>query len=67
MTTQSKNSPIEIIYAAVAAINIMPCYLKIVYKKKKKNCVLKNLYTLIITDYYQKLHMRKTNIALNFT
>lgn len=51
MTTQSKNSPIEIIYAAVAAINIMPCYLKIVQKKKKQNCVLKNLYTLIITDY----------------
>lgn len=51
MTTQSKNSPIEIIYAAVAATNTMLCYLKIVQKKKKQNCVLKNLYALIITDY----------------
>ena len=51
MTTQSKNSPIEIIYAAVAATNTMLCYLKIVQKKKKKNFVLKNLNALIITDY----------------
>lgn len=49
MTTQNKNSPIEIIYAAVVATNTMPCYLKIV--QKKQNCILKNLYTLIITNY----------------
>lgn len=49
MTTQNKNSPIEIIYAVVVATNTMPCYLKIV--QKKQNCILKNLYTLIITNY----------------
>lgn len=49
MTMQNKNSPIEIIYAAVVATNTMLCYLKIV--QKKQNCILKNLYTLIITNY----------------
>lgn len=35
MTMQNKNSPIEIIYAAVVATNTMLCYLKIVQKKTK--------------------------------
>lgn len=65
MTTQSKNSPIEIIYAAVAAINIMPCYLKIVQKKKTKLYFKKFVH--FNNHRLQKLHMRKTNIALNFT
>lgn len=43
MTTQSKNSPIEIIYAAVAATNTMLCYLKIVQKKKKTKLCFKKL------------------------